>query len=70
MLLRNQRMQKGSDLEIIPYTQCPKFIPDIFQITNKQLTFPFSPDENEKYKKRLREEFTTPAEIATTFCSN
>lgn len=53
MLLRNQRMQRDSDLEIIPYTQCPKFIPNIFQITNKQLTFSFSPDENEKCKKGL-----------------
>lgn len=44
-------MQRGSDLEIIPYTQCPKFIPDISQITSKQSTFPFSPDENKKCRK-------------------
>lgn len=53
ILLRNQRMQRGGDLEIIPYTQCPKFIPDISQITSKQPTFPCSPDENEKCKKGL-----------------
>lgn len=68
--LRNQRMQGSSDLEIIRYTQCPKFIPDISQITSKQARFSLLPWWTEEIWERAGEGSTPPVETATTFYSN